>query len=152
MKSCKPGSAILIVILIMSAVVLASFNLWKGTALTMDLVLKRQEQAQKAKIIEGVLNYGISLCMERFDSLLKQAKKEKKGFELSVGTWNIQGHLPYKGQLYLEVAGSTVRMSASLSTQQACSAGASCVLERAIKGKGDKKKHSFIIRDWKVHA
>ena len=143
----RPGSAVLIVVLVLSVIMLSTFNLWRQTALNMDMVLKRQTWEQKHRIVEGVLHYGIAFCKNNFKTL------GKKKIELHVSTWQLKGHPTYVGNLLITPQDTTISLHASLITKQRSVFVMSCSLERKKVAKGSmNEKKIFVIHDWKVHA
>jgi len=149
LNRCRSGSAVLIVVLVLSMIMLSCFNLWRHTALNMDMVLKRQEREQKYRITEGVLYYGISLCKDQF----KTIGKRKKKIELPVGTWRLKSHPPYVGKLIITPHDKTIHLKAFLIEKKSSVFAMSCSLERKTAAKGSvSKKDVFVIHNWKVHA
>lgn len=147
LNRCRPGSAVLIVVLVLSVIMLSTFNLWRQTALTMDMVLKRQTWEQKYRVVEGVLHYGVAFCKNHFETI------GKKKIELSVGTWQLKGHPPYVGNLLITPQDAIISLRASLVTNKRAVFVMSCSLERKKVAKGSiNKKKIFVIHDWKVHA
>ena len=147
LKQCRPGSAVLIVVLVLSVIMLSTFNLWRQTALTMDMILKRQTWEQKHRIVEGVLHYGIAFCKNHFETI------DKKKIELHVGTWQLKGHPLYVGNLLITPHDATISLRASLITNKRSVFVMSCSLERRkVVKEGMNKKKFFVIHDWKVHA
>jgi len=151
-ESTKSGSAILMVVLVMSAVIVVCLNMWRATALTTDLVFKRQEREQKFRIAEGVLHYGIALCKERFESLKKLAKAGQELVELDVGRWTVAGHSSYQGKLEVLLKGDTVQLNASIIAESACAFGIGCQLQQKTAGSGKDSVAYFVISNWKLHA
>jgi len=161
LNRCRSGSAVLIVVLTLSMIMLSCFNLWRHTALNMDMVLKRQEREQKYRITEGVLHYGIALCKNHFKKIDKRHKKKK--IELRVGMWRLKGHPPYGGKLIITPHENMTHLEASLRVLRSFSEkgmaknssvfAMSCSLERKTAAKGSvTKKDIFVIHNWKVHA
>ena len=142
------GSATLIVLLVLSAIIFGLFNLFKSTALTVDLALTRQEREQKARMTHGVLNYGIDLYSKRFSSLIKNGSDGKNKMTLEVGTWKLEGHPPYTGQLDIALQGKTVQLQASLLHEQKSVYRMSCNLKRKEKG----GKQMFVVSNWKENT
>ena len=148
----KSGSAILIVVLVMSAVMIVCLNMWRATALTTDLACKRQEREQRFRIAEGVLNYGIALCKERFESLKILAKAGEKTIELDVGKWEVKGQPPYNGRLEVLLKGKTVQLTASIIAEATCAFAVGCNLEQKTIGKGKNAVNYFQVSNWKLRA
>lgn len=138
------GSATLLVLLVLSAIIFGLFNLFKSTALTLDLALARQEREQKTRMTHGILNYGIDLCSKNFTFL----ENNKNKLTLEVGTWHTEGLPPYTGQLDIAAQGKTIHLHASLLHEQKSVYCMSCNLKR--KEKGDD--HVFVIHNWKEGA
>lgn len=147
-KECRQGSAILIVVLIMSALLLSCLNLFKSTTLTVDLVLKRQEREQKSRATQGVLNYGVDLCSKRFSLFEGQARDGKTSWTFSVGTWDIRGLGKYDGQLCVTWKEGVLLLNATLLEKKSCAFGIGCELERKKKGDG----FIFCVKNWKEYA
>jgi len=148
----KSGSAILTVILVMSAIIFCGFNLWKSTVLTTELVLMRQEREQNLRATEGVLNYGINLCINRFSSLLAQAETGGRNWSLDVGQWQINDEVSYLGHLEITLEGEVVQLFASLFSGDCCTFGMECKVERKTEKTDSKSIRFFEIRDWQVHS
>ena len=149
-KPIKKGSAILTVLLIMSAVIFCGFNLYKSTILTVDLVLLRQEREQKKRAAEGVLNYGISLCSKRFDSLCLQSKKGINNWSFQVGHWKINEEKIYKGYLKIYLKNKIAHIFASLLENNNSIFGLECKIERRTKKNKAGQVEFFVVHDWKI--
>jgi len=148
-KNSRPGSAILIVVLVMSALLFFCFNLFQSTVLTVDVVLKRQEREQKARIAQGILNYGITLCTSRFEQFEKKAKNKKESWDFSVGTWKLEDFGGYGGHLNVAWKDDALHLTATLLEEaDACAFGTGCVVERKMKQDEEKEKQYFVVRDW----
>jgi len=146
-QCARPGSAILIVLLVMSAIIFCGFNLFKSTILTTELVLLRQEREQHMRVAEGVLNYGINLCTNRFASFVRQAKAEKtEKWDFAVGRWKLRDAIVLNGNLQIILKGETAKLSTSICFEGAFVFGMECDVER----KKDKKKNKYfyVVRNW----
>lgn len=151
-KQNRPGSAVLVVVLVMSAAVLWCLNALKSFSLTMEMALKRQEREQKYRMTEGVLQYGLWLCKNRFATLEQLEKKGETTFVLDVGTWKLEGLPAYKGRLDVVVHGQMVDLKASLLERDACAFGMECQLEVITTKEQKKEKKQFIVRNWKTYV
>jgi len=149
MKHLQPGSAILTVILMMSAIIFCGFNLWKSTVLTTDLVLLRQAREQKMRATEGVLNYGIALCTKHFTSLLEH---EKKNWSLNAGRWLVSNETTYVGQLTIQTKGEAIHLLASLLLDDACIFGMECVVAQKTEKTKEGERQHFVVRNWQARA
>jgi len=151
LNRCRSGSAVLIVVLVLSVIMLSCINLWRHTALNMDMVLKRQEREQKYRITEGVLHYGIGLCKNQFKKIGKRGKKKK--IELQVGTWRLKSHPPYVGKLIITPDDNTIHLKAFLMDKKSSVFAMSCSLKRKTAAKESVSKSDvFVIHNWKVYA
>lgn len=151
-KQNRPGSAVLVVVLVMSAAVLWCLNTLKSFSLSMEMALKRQEREQKYRMAEGVLQYGIWLCKNRFTTLERLAKQGTTTFVLDVGTWKLEELPAYRGRLDVAVKGEVVDMKVVLLEGDACVFGMECQLERIRVKQQKKEKKLFIVRNWKTHV
>ena len=119
----------------------------------MEMALKRQDREQKYRMTEGVLQYGLWLCKNRFAAVQRLAEKEETPFVLDVGTWKLEGSPAYYGRLDITVKGEVVDLKASLIEENACAFGMECQLERITEEEEKKKeKKLFVVRNWKTHV
>jgi len=148
----KSGSAILLVLLVMSAIIFCGFNLFQSTILTTELVLLRQEREQLMRVTEGVLNYGISFCTNQFDFLAAQAKNKTKNWVFEVGRWKLNGETVFIGHLSVALEDQTVKLIASLFSEKACIFRMECDIERKTKKEKTKEIRFFEVQNWKTRA
>ncbi len=148
-KHCQPGSAILTVVVVMSAVVFICLNILKCSGLNTKLILKRQNREQIYRLTEGVLNYGVALCKQRFATLQQKALKGENPIALEVGTWKLEGHSPYKGKLIITPYKRSVKLEAMMCHQHKCIFQLSCDLECK---RNKQKKPTFFVSRWKEDA
>jgi len=151
MRSTQKGSAILIVILVMSAVTIICINIWRATVLTADFSYKRQAREQKFQIAQGVLNYGIALCKDRF-KILEQHTTKGEAIELDVGSWKIDDHISYKGKLVVVPKGNSVHLQASIIEGSSCGFSLGCQLHQKTVGSGKDAVHYFQISNWDCYT
>jgi hypothetical protein len=58
----KCGSAMLIVIIVMTALTLFTFSVWRNVIFLHDIVIKKQEYERNFRAAEAALNMGLALC------------------------------------------------------------------------------------------
>jgi len=149
----KKGSALLLVILITSAIVICSTIVWQGTAFLSDLVLKRQEYEQKYRFTEGVLNYGIAFCKCNYDAIQKAVTKGEKTFTITLEADKISPHQIYMGKIYVEVQDKSIELKAVLvdNAKEIFSVGCNLSKQQVLKNSVQKKYDTkFLVQNFVV--
>ena len=91
MNHRQHGSAVLLVVLVMSSLALVALSAWRSMIFLHDIVLKKQQYEQRFRTAEAALNYGVAYCKKYpgkvfFDDATKDDPKKLKSpmtFQLS---------------------------------------------------------------------
>lgn len=145
----QSGSALLIIILVLSAVAAWCLAMLKSVSLNMDMALKRQEHEQIYRITEGVMRYGMWLCKTRFAQLTAHAAEQPE-YDFDIGSWKLEGGASYSGRLQCTVNGEMVDLVARVYDAKKNNVGTiKCQLVRQVDDKVEKKQEVFVVRQWK---
>jgi len=153
-KNVVQGSALLMVVLVTSAIVICTTIVWQGSAFLSDLVLKRQEYEQKYRCAEGVLNYGIAFCKCNYDVIKKAAAKGEKSFTLTFDTFKISPHQTYAGKMCVEMQDKSIQLKAVLldNAKEVFSIGCSVSPYQLLKSSPEKKHDTkFLVQNFTIH-
>lgn len=146
----RAGSAVLIVLIVMSAVSICCFNIWRTITLEVDLTLKSVERELKYKMVEGVLNYSNALCMQRYKSLKILKNEGISSLDLTICKW-VVADKAYEGRINLQINDAHhIKIKAFLFDNQDCVGRGKYQLQ--YKKNKKTKQNFFMIDRWKVHA
>ena len=116
MENRKKGSALILVIVIMSLVsVLGSIMMYNATLLH-DVALQRVQAIQQTHALQGLLSYGIAQCKELdvMRNLLPSKEREKiKEYTYSFDHW-LHTPLGYSGKLIITAQDNIFSIKADL--------------------------------------
>lgn len=144
----RTGSAVLIVILVLSAVALWCLTMMKTVSLNTEMALKRQEREQRYRMAHGVMHYGLWLCKQRF-AVLQERASEHPAYDFDVGTWKLENALAYTGKLHLGVHDNVIDLQARLyDTKQQPVFSITCELVCQHEGEKGQEQTVFIVRHW----
>ncbi len=156
-KSTQPGSAILIIVLVLTAVAAWCLTTIKSASLSMEMALKRQEREQLYRMTEGVMRYGLWLCTQRFTTLSDRAAAGVTSIDLDVGTWKLEGAPTYTGKLYCALdeikKDRAVGLTAFLhDAAQKPVFTITCQLAVQQEGAKGQEQVVFVIRHWSANS
>ena len=158
----KNGSAILIVVLIMSVLSFCCLTFWQNSSLFNDISLKRVEYEQKYRLAECGLEYAVAVCSNNFDALVdgenvggesQEVVAVNDHFEIETDFFKFSENIGYKCKIYIDKDGSKALKMRSVILD---SAGQrvfeiSCSLhEFQKKGPNNKNIKSFEIKNWQI--
>ncbi len=147
----QQGSAILIVVLVMSALSLFSLTVWRNTIFLHDIVLKKQEYERNFRATEAALNMGIALCKKypkRFFILQNlDPKASTKPFSAVIAPWLSIKDQKATIQIYPDHKAVLIRAQLIKGDKQIF--GLRCAVELA----GLKKKKQLVeVKNWAFDA
>ena len=141
--SQKKGFALLVVLLVTTPVLLWCLSLARKASMAADISALRIKTEQKNGLIEGLLNYGVSII-----SADKHKIKTKDGIIFS-GVWPINSTgdtMVYTGELTAVEEGKSVKLKANVKEQGGESVGeGACVISGIAGGPGNTA-----VSDWKI--
>jgi len=72
----RNGSALVIVMLLMTVIMVCIANTWHTTFYATDIARKRQCCEQRLRATEGLINYAVALCKDNWQELVTQKAQE----------------------------------------------------------------------------
>ncbi len=144
------GSILVMIMLVMTVVVILATNVVLSTNFMMDIARARVEQEQQYRTAQGLLNYGIALCMKNDRALLAAKKSGKKEATFTIEQLpSAPGHT-YKGTVTLIPKGKAVQVKGVLVHNNTPIYQMLCKLTRSER-KEQGKQPSWVIDDWDVY-
>ncbi|MFC1842297.1 hypothetical protein ACFLYU_01430 [Candidatus Dependentiae bacterium] len=179
-RNNKNGSAILIVIVVVSVLSICTVLFWQSGTLFQDISFKRLVYEQKYRAAQGGLDYAVEICAKHFDAFITEGKKRKDQnvhnlhnagvqelepvFEIETDPWKISKCIKYTCKIYIKPDGDILHIKSVLLDSNANNANKtvfalSCNL---LKQKSNKiaetnktkkeKDPQFILKNWKICA
>jgi hypothetical protein len=159
MKYSCNGSALLIVLFMLTVIVIWTTNLWRGATYLIDSARIKQEYEQQFRLTEALLNYGIAAAKIwhtkwKNDSFLSQHQAschftQWPPMEKGSSSNNQQDDF-YSGKITLVQREKQITVNAQLLKKDIIRFGLHCTLEE-IKNQQEKKgDQSLIIKEWAV--
>lgn len=108
------GSAILIVVLVMSVLLLCCIGFWHSSALLQNISIKVLEYEQKYSATQGALNCAISFCAENFDQLIEEGEKNHEIFDIGIDKWLISKSVEYSCRIYIQPNNQSIALTSVL--------------------------------------
>lgn len=149
----RQGSSLLVILLTMALVGTCALNVWKSTAYTAEVMLQRQEYLTNAWLVQGVLAYGIELCKENFDTMVRLRAKKRTIDVIKVPEFHVQGSTNYSARIAYDVARDqkkiVIKASIKKGDQQVCIAQCAVQEVRSASGRPGALTH-LAVTDWHV--
>lgn len=151
---CQQGSAVLIVVLVLSALTVWCLNTLQTISFSTQAACVRQEREQLYCIAQGVMRYGVWLCSQRFATIAERAAAGTTSFDCPVGTWKIVERGPVlTGKIHGEFNNKTVALRAMVfDAAQKEVFAVSCTLVLTQESDQGQSQPVFCIRHWNRHA
>jgi hypothetical protein len=147
-SSRQTGSAVVIVILVLSAVAVWCLVMLKSIDLHTEMALKRQEYEQGSQLAEGVMRYGIWLCKTRFTTLIGR-DTGKVEYDFDVGSWKLEGEKIYTGTLHCSAQNESVNLRVQVyNVRKICIHTITCQLVRQHEKNDGVEQEIFVVRHW----
>lgn len=105
------GSATLLIVLAISAIVACCMTLWHGVSFFNDMCIQRQQYEQRYWLAEGILTMGIAICKNNYTKILQL---KKKAFSINTGFWSIDAHKGFWGEIKVTVKEPSLHIQAVL--------------------------------------
>lgn len=146
LSSVTNGSILVMIMLIMTVVVILATQVVLSTNFMTDIARARVESEQQYRTAEGLLNYGIAVCMRNYHMLVAAKKTGKKKIESVMEQMpGAPGHT-YKGVLTFMLGSKSIQVKGTLLHNNVPLYQVSCTLmsER-------KQSTNWIIDDWNIY-
>lgn len=137
MQSTTPGSIIMIVLILLTALLLLCTKAWLSSSLLLDIVLRKERYEQQYRITQGLLNAGIAISKTRY------AHQKIQPSEQITISWP---DMPaaYHSTVELTAVTSGLQCKALLESEGRCVHAQSCILEFT------STTSSYHIHDWRL--
>ena len=140
----KKGSALLLVILVMSMVLLYSATVWRSASLVHALAVARQDYEQRSWLHHALMTWALAVCKENFDQMLNHLQHGPK--EITIKKWPPCAQKSYQGLVKLEKrSDDEIALEAQLKSAKK-NKSITCLLQHKKKESGDGD--TFEIREW----
>lgn len=140
------GSALFMVLILMSVAMVCMTNLWRSTTYAQDLALKRQEVVLQQYLLESALVYAAYFVEENFDELQRQRKEGVAEIILVCDEWHRDKVKVYGVRMKLTVHSEQVDVAAVLQQKGGASKQGKCIVTH-VKNEKDKKNR-FVVEKW----
>jgi len=136
------GSALVIILLVMTIVLLYTASIWRTTCLVHEVALANQEYEQLYWANVGLMHWAQTLCKHNFESFLLLCKDKSQ--ELIIDKWPPQKKNGKKG--IVSFTNKDIEDAFVLTTQVDQGKKIRCTLKREKKG----DEEAFIVQDYTV--
>ena len=125
-NSCN-GSALLVVLLAMTVLLVSIINLRQNSSYVTDALYARERFEQSLCLAEAILLYGVAFCKENLTVLRDQSKKGDDNFLKNINKI-IVGKRQYAGHLSIETKGDKFFLIARVADEYNASCKVRCSL------------------------
>lgn len=151
MKSNIPGSALIVVMLITSVLLICMINIIRSSTYMHDIALKRQRYEQQYRLTEVLLDYGVIWC-KRYGEV---ASFDSQGtVSLVFDSWLSDVMPGYNAKLIIKKIKDDYALDAHLIKNNNVLLILSCTLkapkEKTIQSKSQTQK--IVLQNWKISS
>ncbi len=151
MKSNIPGSALIVVMLITSVLLICMINIIRSSTYMHDIALKRQRYEQQYRLTEVLLDYGVIWC-KRYGEV---ASFDSQGtVSLVFDSWLSDVMPGYNAKLIIKKIKDDYALDAHLIKNNNLLLILSCTLkapkEKTIQSKNQTQK--IVLQNWKISS
>ena len=164
----KRGSATLLVVLAISAIVSCCIVLWQSVSFFNDTCIQRQKYEQMYRLTEGILNIGIEICKNGYHKIIQAHKTDGvTDFFIDTGVWTIGDHITnnlnnpinsnnqkYKTRIFVQIEkNKNVRLYATLlhnNTEKKIFQIACVMVPSKAKNVETQVPEFFSIKNWQM--
>ena len=151
MKSNIPGSALIVVMLITSVLLICMINIIRSSTYMHDIALKRQRYEQQYRLIEVLLDYGVTWC-KRYGEV---ASFDSQGtVSLVFDSWLSDVMPGYNAKLIIKKIKDDYALDAHLIKNNNLLLILSCTLkapkEKTTQSKNQTQK--IVLQNWKISS
>lgn len=141
MRYQKSGSAVLLVVLVLSTVLIFLSSGWYTTQSVLEIVTNKKRMFEARYTSKGLLDYAILACCNNYDELVQQG--EEKEFSLDASQW------PFKNKKYvacisIKPKGDNLKVTVRVDNSDKSVQSKSCLISYKIYEK-DVSKSFFIV-------
>lgn len=126
--SVRQGSALLMVLLVTTALVLAVTTVWRSTAFAHDLALARQRYYEQRALTESALDYGALWVATNVKELSKKGLQLPAEMKIYADSWHVHAHRQYRAQIAVTRAQQQVALAVQLLHADTVVCKGSCVV------------------------
>lgn len=151
LAASKEGSAVIMVLGIITLVMMCSMTTWKAAWLTYDLMRMRQQYEQQLRATEGLLAVGIALARDNYQTSTGSFQERTFVYD----SWPVgdgrdyQGHVRLQSQLHGQTIKIAVQSSLMHQKERICQM--QCyVCAQEVAGAHTTKKVVYTIEEWKI--
>jgi hypothetical protein len=156
MKYSCNGSALLIVLFMLTVIVIWTTNLWRGATYLIDSAHIKQEYEQQFRLTDALLNYGIAAAKIwntkwKNDSSLSQHQAGCHFTQWPPMEKGVSSHKQddfYSGKITLVQREKQITVHAQLLKKDTIRFGLHCTLEEINNQQQKKGNQSLIIKEW----
>jgi len=125
----QSGSALLLVMVVTTALMVCVTNVWYTASLASDAALERQHAEQHLQATQGLLTYAVALCADNARVLCDPKRQSRDTTTFSLPQWPCGDGQAYTGHIISEAYKGTVTITAHLKHQDTPVTSLQCTLK-----------------------